>query len=358
MEPTITLTRKLGIPFPIFLAPMAGSTTPNLVAAVSNSGGLGSFGAAYMPAGDIRTTIHEIRKLTKQPFAINLFIPNEHYASPEQIAHSCTLLEQACTELNYKPQPVSAPYTPHFEEQMSVIVEEKVPVFSFIFGLLDKTWVNKLKKQNTLLIGTATNVEEAILLEKSGVDMIVAQGSEAGGHRGTFIGNAEDGLIGLLSLLPQITKYVKIPVIAAGGIMEKKAISAAYLLGASGVQMGTAFLTCTESEIHPMYKQALLETKKDNTILTTAFSGRLARGIRNKFIERMSAHAKDILPFPVQNAMTRAMRIEAGKKNCTDFMSMWAGQSAHLCKEISVAELIRELMEGFDKITRININNS
>lgn len=354
MESMIAVTRKLGIRFPIFLAPMAGFTTPNLVAAVSNSGGLGSLGAAYMSADEIRAAIRNIRELTDCPFAINLFIPHHQTASAEQIAHSCDRIAQACTELHYKIHPTSPPYAPHFDEQMRVIVEEKVPVFSFIFGLPDKTWINQLKNNKTLLIGTATHVEEAILLEKSGVDMIVAQGYEAGGHRGTFIGGAEKGLIGLLSLLPQLTKSVKIPIIAAGGIMEAKAIAAMHLLGAAGVQMGTAFLTCTESVIHPYYKKALLETKKDNTVLTRAFSGRLARGIRNKFIEHMSAHEEDILPFPIQNAMTRAMRLEAAEKNNMDFMSMWAGQGAHLCRDLSAAELLRELVEGFDKIVKIS----
>lgn len=347
MKPMTALAKKLAIQFPIIQAPMAGSATPLLAAAVSNAGGLGSLGGAYMQAEALRDTIRKIRELTDKPFSINLFIPNEHPASAteEQIQQACKLIEQASAELNYKTQPVPAPYAPDFEEQMQVIIEEKVPVFSFIFGLLSETWIAKLKKNKAIIIGTATNVSEAILLEKSGIDMIVAQGSEAGGHRGTFIGDKEAGLIGLFSLLPQLVSQLKIPVIAAGGIMNGKGIAAAHLLGASAVQMGTAFLSCTESEISTKYKQLLLETKKDNTVLTSAFSGRFARGIRNKFIERMSGPIEQILPFPIQNAMTRGMRNEAGKQHCTDFMSLWAGQSAHLCREIPVAKLMRELVD-------------
>lgn len=347
MKPMAAIAKILGSQFPIIQAPMAGSTTPLLVAAVSNAGGLGSLGGAYMQAEALRDAIRKIRELTDHSFSINLFIPNEHPASAqqEQIQQSCKMIEQASPELNYKTHPVPAPYSPDFDEQMQVIIEEKVPVFSFIFGLLSETWITKLKKNKTIIIGTATNVPEAILLEKSDIDMVVAQGSEAGGHRGTFIGDKEGGLIGLFSLLPQLVEQIKIPVIAAGGIMNGKGIAAAHLLGASAVQMGTAFLTCNESEISTKYKQLLLETKKDSTVLTSAFSGKFARGIKNKFIERMSNHKKYILPFPIQNAMTRGMRNEAGKQNCTDFMSLWAGQSANLCREISVAKLMRELVE-------------
>lgn len=346
MWTTSKLAKKLKIKYPIIQAPMAGgATTAELVAAVSNAGGLGSLGAAYMTGDILRSAIIKIRELTDKPFAVNLFIPNEHHASLKQIQQACKFLEQACSELNTKIPPVQAPYSPSYTEQMSVIVEEKVPVFSFIFGIPDNNWIAKLKENNCLLIGTATNVLEAIELEKSGVDVVVAQGSEAGGHRGTFIGKAEDSLIGLLSLLPQLVDHIKIPVIASGGIMNAKGIVASLTLGADAVQMGTAFLTCKESGIHPLYKKALLNTTKDNTVLTSAFSGRLARGLRNKFIERLSTHKEYILPFPIQNAMSRLMRNEAAKQNCTDFMSMWAGQTASLCKEMSTAELMKELVD-------------
>ncbi|MBA3537668.1 MAG: nitronate monooxygenase [Tatlockia sp.] len=341
----LSLIEKLGIQFPIIQAPMAGgATTPELVAAVSNSGGLGSLGAAYMSADAIRKAIIKIRELTDKPFAVNLFIPNEHHASSEQIIRSCHFIEKACPELKFKIEPKGRPYTQSFEEQITVLVEEKIPVFSFIFGLPPMSWLSKLST-NSVTIGTATNVAEALILEQAGIDMIVAQGSEAGGHHGTFIGKTEDSLIGLKRLLPQLIAHLKIPVIAAGGIMNGRAIKASLMLGASAVQMGTVFLTCKESGIHSKYKEALLATTADDSVLTAAFSGRLARGLRNKFIDRLATHPESILPYPIQNAMTSSMRSEAAKQNCTDFMSMWAGQSAYLCKEMTVVELMRELVE-------------
>ncbi|MBA2652409.1 MAG: nitronate monooxygenase [Tatlockia sp.] len=345
------LVKKLGIQFPLIQAPMAGgATTPELVAAVSNSGGLGSLGAAYMPAEAIRKAIIKLRELTEKPFAVNLFIPNEHHASLAEIKSSCHFIEQACRELKIQIKPPTPPYAQSFEEQISVLLEEKVPIFSFIFGIPAQSLLDKFIRNKTILIGTATNVAEALELEQAAIDLIVAQGSEAGGHRGSFIGKAEDSLIGLISLLPQVISQLKTPVIAAGGIMNAKAIKVALELGASAVQMGTAFLTCKESGIHPHYKEALLATTADNTALTTAFSGKLARGIKNKFIERLAAAEEHILPYPIQNAMTRSLRNEAAKQNCIDFMSMWAGQSAYLCKEMTAAELMRELIAGLSSI--------
>ncbi|AWN73656.1 nitronate monooxygenase [Legionella anisa] len=339
------LTEKIGLRFPIIQAPMAGgATTPELIAAVSNSGGLGSLGAGYMTPAEIRHALKTIRKLTNKPFAVNLFIPEEHSASEAQIQKSCVDIKKSCHELNIEIEPVTKPYAQSFEEQINVILEEKIPVFSYAFGLLDAEWISKLKKNHTILIGTATTLAEARVLEESGIDAIVAQGSEAGGHRGTFIGKAEDGLIGLFSLIPQFVEQIKIPIIAAGGIMDGRGIVAATYLGAEGIQMGTAFLSCFESGIPDVYKHALLTQQHDNTVLTRAFSGKLARGIRNQFIERMEARKINILDYPIQNALTSMMRKKAKEQNDIDFMSMWAGQSAQLCRNMSANELISALV--------------
>ena len=338
-------TEKLGIRFPIIQAPMAGgATTPELVAAVSNAGGLGSLGAGYMAPNDIRRTIRKIRELTNAPFSVNLFIPQEHEASQEQIEKACDNIQQCSKELGQKIKPVLAPYAQSFEEQIQVVFEEMVPVFSFTFGILDAIWIERLKSNNTLLIGMATTLAEAQLLEKSDVDMIVAQGSEAGGHRGTFLGRAEDALIGLFSLIPQCVDHIKIPVIAAGGIMDGRGIAAAITLGAAGVQMGTAFLSCHESGINEKYKKILLTQRQDNTTLTRAFSGKLARGIRNKFIECMQTKQSNILDYPIQNALTKSMRQKAKETDSTEFMSMWAGQSAWLCRNMCVMDLMSKLI--------------
>ncbi|KTD67081.1 2-nitropropane dioxygenase [Legionella steelei] len=339
------LTDQIGLKFPLIQAPMAGGpTTPELVAAVCNAGGLGSLGAGYMNPPEIREALRKIRELTNKPFAVNLFIPGNHHATRAQIEKSCNDIAQSCTELNIEIEPLTGPYAPSFEEQINVLIEEKIPVFSYVFGLLDSKWISQFKKNDTFLIGTATTLAEAWILAESGIDALVAQGSEAGGHRGTFIGNDEDGLIGLFSLVPQLRDQIKIPIIAAGGIMDGRGVVAALDLGAEGIQMGTAFLSCLEAGIPDSYQHTLLTQKQDNTVLTRAFSGKLARGIRNQFTERMDRRKNNILDYPIQNALTSMMRKKAKEKNNSDFMSMWAGQSAQLCRNIHAGELISALV--------------
>ncbi|EKD72660.1 MAG: hypothetical protein ACD_45C00618G0004 [uncultured bacterium] len=338
------ITELLKITLPIIQAPMAGgATTPQLVAAVSNAGGLGSLGAGYMTADEIKITIKKIKSLTNKAFSVNLFIPEKHHASNEQIEQARKLVQASCSELNFNVESIKAPFTPPFEEQMNVIVEEKVPILSFTFGIPSKDWIETLKKNAITLMGNATTLAEARQLEENNIDVVVAQGSEAGGHRGTFLGSTENALISISSLVPLLIEHIKIPVIAAGGIMNAEKIVELLTLGASAVQMGTAFLCCTESGIHPRYKELLLNISHDNTILTRAFSGKLARGIVNKFITRMQSHEKNILDYPIQNALTSAMRKEAAKQNNADFMSMWAGQAAQFCKALPAAQLIEEL---------------
>lgn len=355
MQNTKECTEKLGVRYPIIQAPMAGgATTPELVAAVSNAGGLGSLGAGYMAPDDIRRAIKRICELTNEPFAANLFIPQGHEASQEQIGKACDDIEQCSKELGQKIKPVLAPYAQAFEEQIQVVLEEKVPIFSFTFGILDSKWVNKLKSNKTILIGTATTLPEAHALEVSGVDLIVVQGSEAGGHRGTFLGKEEDALIGLVSLIPQCVDQIKVPVIAAGGIMDSRGIMAAVTLGAVGVQMGTAFLSCHESGIHRKYKDILLAQQQDNTTLTRAFSGKLARGIRNKFIDCMQDKQVNILDYPIQNALTKNMRKKAKEVESIEFMSLWAGQGASLCREISAKNLMSKLIADVEGLENAN----
>lgn len=337
------ITELLNIEFPIIQAPMAGATTPELVAAVSNAGGLGSLGAGYMSADEIRKAVKKIRLLTNKPFGVNLFIPEKHQASTDQIEKARKIVEEVSQELHFHITGIEPPYAPSFDEQMKVVLEEKVPVFSFTFGIPAKNWIEDFKKNGIFLIGTATTLEEAELLEECHIDAIVAQGSEAGGHRGTFLGKAEDALTKASTLVQSLAKNINLPIIAAGGIMDAKSIKQMLESGASALQMGTAFLCCHESGIHPNYKKALLSSKVDDTTLTRAFSGKLARGLNNKFIQRMEAHQETILDYPIQNALTQAMRKEANKQGCTDFMSMWTGQSSYLCKNISAAELIQIL---------------
>lgn len=342
MWQTTRMTQQLNIKLPIIQAPMAGgATTPELIAAVSNAGGLGSLAAGYLPAQQIMEAIKNIRHLTDKPFAVNLFIPEPHQATPQQIETMQAIVTQVSSALNIKTSALEAPYVQPFDEQIAVIIEEKVPVFSFTFGCLAQHYIDALHANQTCLLGTATHLAEAYLLEQCGIDMIVAQGCEAGGHRGTFIGNTNDSLIGLMALLPQLVDHVNIPVIAAGGIMDARGMIAAHALGASGVQMGTAFLTCTESGIHPKYKEKLLKLEDDETILTRAFSGKMARGIKNQFITAMQPYDQEILDYPIQNALTSVMRKMAAQQDNIDFMSLWSGQAAYLCRAVSAADLLQ-----------------
>lgn len=347
MWPNTKITELLKISLPLIQAPMAGAAaTPELVAAVSNANGLGSLGAGYMTAEEIRKTIKQIRALTHKPFAVNLFIPEKHHATAEEIEQARRAAQASCQELNFKIATIKPPYAPSFEDQLHTILEQKVPIFSFTFGIPAQHWIDEFKKHGITLIGTATTLEEGLLLEQRGMDAIVAQGSEAGGHRGTFLCEAKDALTDVLSLTSLLVDHIKIPVIAAGGIMDANGIVDSLKSGATAVQMGTAFLCCSESSIHPLYKKLLLNSTADITTLTRAFSGKLARGIMNKFILRMQKYENDILDYPIQNSLTSEMRKEARKQNNTDFMAMWAGRAAYLCKAIPAAQLIQELNEA------------
>ncbi len=351
MWPNNIASKLFQISWPIIQAPMAGGiSTPELIAAVSNAGGLGSLGAGYMSADEIRSSIKKIKHLTDKPFAVNLFIPEAHDATDDEIEQSRKNVQECCSELNFNIDSVKPPYAPMFDEQMQVILEEEVPVFSFTFGIPSEYWIEIFKRNGIVLVGTATSLEEAKLLEEYGIDAIVAQGSEAGGHRGTFLGEAEDSLHSISTLLPLLVQHVKIPVIAAGGIMDAQGIVASLKQGALGVQMGSAFLCCSESGAHPSYKKLLLEASDDKTTLTRAFSGKLARGVTNNFITRMRGFEDEILDYPIQNKLTGAMRREAARQSKTDFMSLWAGQSAYLCRDCSASGLMQEMVNDVGNI--------
>jgi nitronate monooxygenase len=349
------VTRLLQVDYPIIQAPMAGGiTTSELVGAVSNAGGLGMIGAGYMKPEQIRELIRKVKQLTTKTFGINLFVPNEFDANEEKIHQAQALLRPFCQSLSIQETEPNIPTIKqsfkNFQEQLDVIIEEQVPVLSFTFGIPSEEAIKKLKEQGILLIGTATTVEEAILNEKCGMDLVTVQGSEAGGHRGTFNGNEDGSLVGLISLIPQVVDQVKIPVIAAGGIMDGRGLSASFCLGAEAVQMGTAFLTCHESGTNPTYKDALLKATEEQTVLTRAFSGKWARGIKNEFINRMKESEKQLPSFPIQNSLTRQMRSAASIQNNPEFMSLWSGQSPRLAKKQTVRELMINIISEVEII--------
>lgn len=340
------LSQKLGITYPLIQAPMAGVTTPELVAAVSNSGGLGSLGAALLSPTQIREAVHKIRQLTSHPFAVNLFVsePDTQY-SKETIAQVNKFLDEYRSKLHLAPEPIIKPSGDNFAEQLAVIIAEQVPVFSFTFGVLPKATIAQLKSQGIYTIGTATTVHEAILHEQSGVDFVVAQGSEAGGHRGSAHDTIiEDALIGTMALTPQIVDKVTIPVISSGGIMDGRGVIAALALGTSAAQLGTVFLTCPEATINPEHRAALLQSTDESTRLTRAFTGKMARSIKNKFLLEVEK-ARAIIPnYYIQSALTKDIRQAAVQQHNTDFMSLWAGQASSLCQTKPAGELFSEIV--------------
>ncbi|MFC3882184.1 NAD(P)H-dependent flavin oxidoreductase [Bacillus songklensis] len=340
--------KKFKITYPIVQAGMAGGiTTPELVAAVSNYGALGSIGAGYMSASEMAEAIRDTKQLTNKPFNVNVFVPSIDLleVKEEQRQKALEVLKPYFENLNIREEPVIRDYSTVFNNQIDAIIEEGAAVCSFTFGAPPREVVSRLKEKGVLLIGTATTAAEAIVLEESGMDAIVAQGSEAGGHRGSFPDTREDVQIGIMSLLPRITDCVTIPVIAAGGIMDGRGINAALSLGAQGVQLGTIFLATEESGAHPVYKEKVINSDEQSTMMTKAFSGKYARGIRNTFMEEME-HQKDcILPYPMQHDLTSGLRKGAAARQNPNYMSLWAGQGIGMVKQSqSVIQVLDELI--------------
>ncbi len=341
------VTSILNIEYPIVQAGMAGGvTTPQLVASVSNAGGLGSLGAGYMTPDQMRMAIKDIKRITTRAFAVNLFIPEEDHSSNEVVEQTKQMLQRYATKLgiedySYKEKPFLA-LKKEYKEKLKILIDENVPVCSITFGIPSKEDVQQLKRNGIILIGTATTVHEAIINEESGMDLVVMQGAEAGGHRGTFESEVDSSIVGISSLIPQTVDAIKIPVIAAGGIMDGRGILSMLVLGAGAVQMGTAFVTCQESGAHPLHKKAILTSTEEQTIITPVFSGKSARGIKNDFITEMIEADLPMLPgYPVLNTLTKEIRKQAAEQNHPEWMSLWSGQNPRLSTSKSAEEMIR-----------------
>ncbi|WP_242144140.1 MULTISPECIES: nitronate monooxygenase family protein [unclassified Bacillus cereus group] len=338
----------LNIKYPIILAGMAGGpTTVDLIVSVSEAGGLGTLGAAYMKPEDIRSTIKEIRLRTDKPFGVNLFCTNMN-----DNLKGLQRVQEVLNKMRFKleiDQEVLEVKTPQlFNEQIQVLIEEKVPIISTAFGLMPLKWMQLAKNNGSKIITMVTTVDEAIKAEKYGVDAIVAQGSEAGGHRGTFdVEKFPNGAnIGTFTLIPQVVNHVNIPVIAAGGVMDGRGLAAALILGAQGVQMGTAFLVTKESGAHPIYKKVISNSTEDSTVITKSFSGRPARGIYNEFIREFENEKIAPLAFPSQNTITSDIRKQATKQNNHEYMSLWAGQGTRLLREdVTAKDVVNQVVE-------------
>ena len=348
------LTAKLGIDYPVIQGPLGGLSSQKLTAAVSNFGGLGSFGAHGLTPEAIKVAIAEIRCLTSKPFAMNLWVSMEdegaRTSGENAFNRSLAPLTTHLAALG-APRPTFKPYSPaRFEDQARVLLDAKVPVFSFIFGIPPREILEECRAKNIVTIGTATTPEEGAALQEAGVDAIVGSGFEAGGHRGSFLRAAEDSLTGTLSLVPQIIDNVDVPVIAAGGIGDARGVVAALALGAEGVQMGTVFLACEESGASLLHRQALRGKKAGHTALTKGFTGRLARGIHNRLLQELNQEGTSVLPYPLQRSLVRNLAIPAEASGRSDLLPLWAGQSANLSTCTDVSGFLTSLVEEISEI--------
>ncbi|MGB6407173.1 MAG: nitronate monooxygenase family protein [Planococcus donghaensis] len=336
------------IEYPIVQAGMAGGpTTIELVVEVSNAGGLGTLGAAYMAPDALRKAIKEIQSNTDKPFAVNIFASAEQddFSRLAEVQKALSPFRSELAIRNLE----SAYSSPNWSaEQFDICIEEGVPIISTAFGCFSKEQMTTVQERQVKTVVMITTVEEAILAEKSGANAVVAQGSEAGGHRSTFslAQHSFGAQIGTMSLVPQVVDAIKIPVIAAGGIVDGRGLIASLALGAQGVQIGTRFVTAKESGAHAIYKQEILDSNEESTVITKSFSGRPARGIANRFIREFEQSGVAPLPFPSQNTLTKDIRAAAAKLRNPEFMSLWAGQSTRsLNEEKAAAEIVQEILK-------------
>jgi nitronate monooxygenase len=328
---------------------MFGVTTPEMVAAASKAGCLGSLSLGDLPADKCIEVISATKHLTDQSFAVNVFVNDipektetlkEKYIKTKQFMEDLAAQYQLTTPL---PSFDELQFT-DYHEQVDAIIAEGCKILSFTFGIPDEASVQKLKSNGVTIIGTCTSVKEAVILEQSGVDMICVQGIEAGGHRGSFASD-EIPQIGGLSLLAQVYEAVKLPLIYAGGIYNASTLLAAQTLGAQLFQVGSLLIGSAESALHEFEKDRLRGINESDIVLTKSFSGRYARGIRNTFIKAVE-HTEYILPYPYQNKLTTELRKTAKANKNSDFVSIWAGQSINKYSRRSTTEILKELIES------------
>lgn len=350
------VTEKCGIQYPIIQAGMAGSTTPALVAAVSEMGGLGTIGAGYMTPEQLDKEIQEVKRLTSQPFAVNLFVPESYDYTDEAVNAMNRHLKPYRDALSLDTPKPGAHDKATFVRLIDVVIEQQVPVCSFTFGIPSATEMSRLQSNGVTVIGSATTVAEAQALEQAGIDMIVAQGSEAGGHRAAFQQNGLESLVGTMALVPQMADNVDVPVIAAGGIMDGRGWLASHVLGAAGIQLGTAFLTSQESGAKPVHREAILNSVETDTVVTDVLSGKAARGLRNSIIDDLEGIKHQVLPYPIQNDLTKQIRATAAKNGQAAWTHVWSGQGTRLSRDTDVKNLIDQLItEAQLQVDRFNL---
>ncbi|MFE1577175.1 NAD(P)H-dependent flavin oxidoreductase [Streptomyces fradiae] len=349
----------LGISLPVVQGPFGGGlSSVALAAAVSEGGGLGSYGAHILAPDEITDLVAELKARTARPFAVNLWVPQEDEArpwpDPAELAPHIRRLRPYHDALGLPPLAAGdlAP-VPDFDAQVDALLAAGPPVVSFVMGPPPARVVAEARRLGIRVLGTATTVDEAVALERAGVDAVVASGADAGGHRGAFLRPVRESLVGTFSLVPQVADAVGVPVVAAGGIADGRGIAAALALGADAVQIGTAFLATRESGASPAHKRALASPEARTTVLTRLFSGRTARGIANRFVHDMATHEDAVPPYPVQSALMQSIRREANVRGRADLGSLWAGQAAPLTTaDLAARDYLTRLMEDFHRARR------
>ncbi len=350
MEAGTEATRRLEISHPVIQGPFGGGiSTPALVAAVTNRGGLGSYGAYTNSPDEIGEIARTIRSLTGGAFALNLWAsdhdPGGDALSPDQFDAAWRIFEPFYREYGLdRPAPPER-FFHRFEDQVEAVLEARPAAFSFVFGVPSSRILAECSRRRIVTIGAVTTLAEAEAMDAAGVDMILTTGFEAAGHRPSFLHRAEDSLMGTLTLTRLVANRIRRPVIAAGGIADRAGVEAALTLGAAAAQIGTAFLACEESGAAPQHRDMLFSPAVRQTVLTRTYSGRLARGIPNRLIEALEPHARSgtLPPFPIEVWFTSPLRRACAEQGGTDFLALYAGQAAPLLKHRTVAALMDDL---------------
>ena len=345
----MTLQQLLGIELPIIQAPMAGVQGSALAVAVSNAGGLGSLPCAMLGLDAMRNELAAIKEGTRQPFNVNFFCHAPPDPDVEREAAWRAALRPYYDECGIDAGSIAAgpARAPFSAEAADLLDEFKPPVVSFHFGLPAAALLARVRALGAKILCSATTADEARWLEAQGVDAIIAQGLEAGGHRGIFLTDDLTTQTGTMALVPQLVRAVKLPVIAAGGIADARGVAAAMALGAAGVQIGTAYLLCPEAATSAVHRAALRSAASHHTALTTIFTGRPARGIVNRIMRELGPLSLAAPAFPLAAAAIAPLRAKAESRGSGDFSPLWSGQNASGCKAVPAADLTRELAAGF-----------
>ncbi|GAA4466761.1 nitronate monooxygenase family protein [Nemorincola caseinilytica] len=349
------ITKLLGVTYPIVQAPMLGVSTPQMAAAISNAGGLGSLAVGGLSPQRTTDLIRATRALTDKPFAVNFFAHDIPVPDKEQVAPMKMLLLGLCSKygLPFEEGDFEPFHFSSYKEQVEILVKEGVQAVSFTFGIPDDDSIGIMKRAGISLTGTATSCAEAMALEEKGVDIITAQGIEAGGHRGSFIEGALPQ-VGLMSLLTTIRAHTRTPVLATGGICDGRSVHGAMAMGAAGVQIGTLFIASTESAAIPSYKAAVCRASDTDSKLTRAFSGRWARGLRNAFMEEVEAANIPIPPYPIQNSLTGKIRTIAQQLDNKEMTNLWTGQCTAKVTERPSAVIFKDLVREIEELKKEN----